>query len=83
MKTIRTAVELLLYFENIIFDNERAFLQQFCVDPDHSIDLLSVYFSAERIKFYYMTDAYTTITDEISFVEFESWVGTVVPEFLM
>ena len=83
MKSIRTAVELLLYFENIIFDNERAFLQQFCVDADKSIDLLSVYFSAERIKFYYMRDDYTTVTDEISFVEFESWVKTIVPDFLI
>lgn len=82
MKAVRTAVELLLFFENIIFDNEQAFLQQFCVDPAKVLDLLSVYFSAERIKFYYMIDDYTTVTDEISFVEFESWAKTVVPDFL-
>ena len=82
MKQVRTAVELLLYFENVIFDNEQAFIQQFCEDPSTVMDLLSVYFAAERIKFYYINIDYATITDEISFTEFESWLKTIVPDFL-
>lgn len=82
MKQVKSLIELLLYFENIIFDNEAAFVQQFCIEPDSVIDLLSVYFSADRIKFYYISSEYVTVTDEITFDEFESWANTIVPDFL-
>jgi hypothetical protein len=82
MKQLQNAIELLLYFENIIFDNETAFVQQFCIEPKEVAELLSIYFSSDRIKFYYMSSSYETVTDEISFEEFESWVKVIVPDFL-
>jgi hypothetical protein len=80
MKQVQSLVELILFFENIIFDNERDFIQQFCIMPEHVLDLLSVYFCADRVRFYYNDREFVTKTDEISYSEFELWAKFKVPQ---
>ena len=79
MRQVHNAIELLLFFENIIFDNEASFVANFCDAPDHARELLSVYFSSDRIKFYYFDADFQTKMDEISIIEFDSWISSVAP----
>lgn len=79
MKQVQTLVELLLFFENIIFDNEQDFIRQFCISPDHVLDLLSIYFCADRVRFYYNDREFVTKTDEITYSELQSWANLKVP----
>lgn len=81
MKQVQSLVELLLFFENVIFDNENDFIIQFCDDPNSVTELLSIYFCSDRVRFYYSNKEYITKTDEITFYEFESWAKLKVPNF--
>ena len=82
MRHVNKLTELLLLFENIIFDNEYAFITRFCSESTDQVrEVLSVFFSSEIVKVYYMTDRLDTESVDIAQQDFERWIDVIAPNF--